>query len=305
MARFVLTGATGFIGKALVKVLATTGSDVIIASRTKVSHSQFEHIEFDLRDRTTFSNLVGAGADGIFHLAWSSTPALAELDPAGDLDTNVVGTVGLMENLAKLSKTRLVFVSSGGTVYGNALVLPTPETASINPIGAYGMGKATAEAYALYFWRNGMDVRIARLSNPYGPGQSTARQQGVVSVFARHIINDQPITIWGDGQVVRDYIRVEDAAAALIAIMNADLRAADFQPIFNVGTGEGSTLNELATIIATKCGKPAQLAYASARPFDLRASVLDTSRLHAVTGWRSKVDLVTGIDAVIEYIKEA
>lgn len=287
MARYIVTGSTGFLGSDLALLLDQSGHEVIRAGRRYVAHHTMVH--FDLGDPTTLSNLAATGADGIFHLAWSTTPAVAEANPHQDIATNVAGTVALYQ-FSQSQKIPIVFVSSGGTVYGNAIITPTPETSPLNPIGAYGLGKSFAERYADYYSNIGADIRIARVSNPFGEGQSAARLQGVIPIFAKKILKGEPITIWGDGENLRDYIPVRDVSIALIKMMSQQSASVRKASVFNIGAGVGLSLNRLIAILEGEIGSKADVKYLDARPFDIHASILDVQRALNLLQWKPSAD---------------
>jgi UDP-glucose 4-epimerase len=287
MARYIITGGSGFVGRSLSQRLREDGHEVLIATRGRHKDDDEQHwIEYDMRDRATIANLVQAQADGIFHLAWSTTPAIAESDPASDVQVNLVGTVDFLQAMTQTPDTPVVFISSGGTVYGRALELPIPEDHPLQPIGIYGATKAAAEQYASIFRQNaGVDVRIARLSNPFGARQSAAKLQGAASIFTRKVLSGDVINIWGDGRVVRDYVDVGDAAAAICAIMESERMPGARPPTYNVGSGEGIALTELIEIIAETTGIRPVVEFSEARAFDIPANILSIDRIGTELGW--------------------
>ncbi len=307
MARYIVTGGTGFVGKALVRAIRSAGHEAVIASRGKhPSYDEDKWIEYDLRDLSTVANIIQAKPDGIYHLAWSSTPGLAEIDPANDIKTNLAGTTNLLESVASNLAIPLVFVSSGGTVYGRTGNTMVSEDVALAPISIYGMTKASTETYAnLYREKKGLDVRIARLSNPYGEEQSAAKLQGAASIFAKKILNDEKIEIWGDGSVVRDYIHIEDAATGLMAIMLADKQDSDRPYIYNVGCGSGTRLIDLINSIEDRLQRRAHIRYENARPFDIPYNVLNVNKIEKELGWRAKLDLNTGLDRMIRSLMDS
>jgi UDP-glucose 4-epimerase len=225
----------------------------------------------------------------VFHLAWSTTPGTAESDPAADITINLAGTISLLESLGKLPKIPVVLISSGGAIYGRTDVERIPETHPLNPIGVYGTTKFAMERYALSCQRlQALDIRIARISNPFGAGQGQARQQGAATIFARKILRGEKIEIWGDGSVVRDYVDVEDVAAGLAAIMAFEAERLDPHPVFNVGTGQGLSLNGLIEHLQTASGIRAKLKFSDRREFDIPNNILDISKLQATTDWKPR-----------------
>ncbi|WP_316396919.1 NAD-dependent epimerase/dehydratase family protein [Bradyrhizobium sp. 33ap4] len=300
MARYAITGGTGFLGQALTRYLERSGHQVVIASPSRPAGSDREWLHYNLDDLSTIDNLVCADVSGIFHLAWSTIPSTAQRNPAADVRTNLVGTVALFQALSSAPPIPLLFVSSGGTVYGHPECLPIPEEHPLRPINAYGAGKVSAERFAdLFRSTHNIDVRIARLSNPFGEGQNLSKLQGAASVFATKILAGETISIWGDGEVVRDYIHVDDAAGGIAAIMHHRGSGHADVPIYNVGSGEGLSLNSLIKIISDKAGRSTKVEYLPARTFDVSANVLDISKIVSEVGWRPRYSATEGLQRFV------
>ncbi|MDR3473969.1 MAG: NAD-dependent epimerase/dehydratase family protein [Devosia sp.] len=302
MARYIITGGSGFVGRSLSQRLRRDGHEVLVATRGRHKDDDEQHwIEYDMRDRATIANLLQAQADGIFHLAWSTSPATAESDPASDVQVNLVGTVDFFQAMTQSPETPIVFISSGGTVYGRVAELPIAEGHPLQPIGVYGATKAAAERYASIFRQNaGLDIRIARLSNPFGARQSAAKLQGAASIFTRKILAGDIINVWGDGRVIRDYVDVEDAADAIRAIMESAQTTNAQAPTYNVGSGEGITLIELLEIIADSTGIEPLVEFGEARAFDIPANILNIDKIRATLGWKPKRPMK---EALVEMIR--
>jgi UDP-glucose 4-epimerase len=306
MARYVVTGGTGFIGAALVERIQAAGDQAIVASRHRDQRLlNCDWVEYDLRDVGTVANILEARPDGIFHLAWSTTPASAERDVTADVEHNLRGSVALFERLSGEFLGPLIFASSGGTVYGHPETLPIPETHPLRPISYYGQSKATVEAYArLFRARRGLDARVARVSNPFGATQPSAKLQGAATIFARQIMAGHTITIWGDGSVVRDYIHVADAADALHAICRLPPASTQTLPVYNVGSGQGLMLVELINLIADVASRLPNITYENERGFDVPANVLDITRLSQEAGWRAQGVTRNSISELIARISQ-
>jgi len=222
-----ILGGGGFIGRHVALLLVRAGHRVTIATRAvpvfefpaeAVDYIELMEVELASAD---WDALV-AQADVVHHYAWSSTPASANANPAGDMLVNIGPTLGLLDAMRRRGGGRLVFPSSGGTVYGILKAVPVHEDTPLEPITAYGAGKATAEVYLnLYRRLYGLDCRIARISNAYGPGQDPTRGLGAVSTFIHRALDQREIIIWGDGEIVRDYIHVSDVASALVTLICA------------------------------------------------------------------------------------
>ena len=235
----------------------------------------------------------------VYHLAWSSFAATAEQDPARDLTDNVGFSVRLMECLKDTGAT-LVFCSSGGTVYGPSAELRIPEDHPLRPVTAYGAGKVAAEVYAGAFRRaHGLDVRIARLANPYGLGQDPDRLQGALTRFAARALDGLPLEVWGDGSVVRDYLHIDDAVEALQRLGQAPRDALGDDPVFNIGSGRGASLKALIAIIEERVGAPLQVAYSPGRRTDVARNVLDIDKIDRSLQWRPSLALEQGVERLL------
>lgn len=287
MKTYVVTGGTGFVGQALVERLRASNHNVIVASRAVHHHDRIhDWIEYDLRDPVSANNITNVRPDGVFHLAWSTSPATAEQAPAADVSTNLAGTIGLLDQMAKAGGIPVVLVSSGGGVYGEAGTEPISERHETNPISIYGTTKLAMERYATCCKLFAdLDIRIARISNPFGAKQTPAKMQGAATIFARKIIKGELIEIWGDGQVVRDYVDVADVASGLIAIMDIDLARCADTPIYNIGSGKGLSLIELIGQLEEAADLKADIRFMPQRNFDVPVNILDVSKLRDHAQW--------------------
>jgi UDP-glucose 4-epimerase len=178
--------------------------------------------------------------------------------------------------------------------------VPIAEDHPTDPITSYGIVKLAVEKYLGLFQRlHGLDYAVLRVSNPYGPYQNPGGQQGAVAVFLQHLSAGEPITIWGDGSVVRDYLYVSDLAEALVLAGGVESR----QSVFNVGSGRGTSLNELISLIVDVTGERPEVEYVSGRAMDVPANVLDVTRAREELGWRSRTDLVEGTARTWDWIR--
>jgi UDP-glucose 4-epimerase len=301
---YLVTGDTGFLGKALVARLQADGYITRVAHSFPGSSGDF--VACDLDSTVEEWRAAAEGCAGVFHLAWATVPGTANANPLGDLETNVAGTVRLLEALRHLPDIPITFTSSGGTVYGEANILPLPEDHPLRPKTAYGVSKTTAEHYALLFRRLwNVDARIVRLSNPFGPGQDIKGQLGAASIFAARALAGERIEIWGDGSAIRDYIYVDDAISGILAAMLAPPdRVRSQDPVFNIGSGRGVSLRELISLLMHILDKPIEVVYKPARDFDVRASVLDITRARQILDWSPKISFEEGLSRHIAYLKQ-
>ena len=299
--RHLILGGCGFIGRAVADLLVADGAGVVLADRVAPGPlpAGISYVPFDLA--TADWDALIAEADVVHHYAWSTIPATANADPAGDLAQNVLPTLALLDAMKRrgAAAPRMLFTSSGGTVYGRLRRVPVPEDHPLQPITAYGAGKAAVELYigqsrALH----GLDCRVARVSNPFGAGQNVARGQGAVSTFLHKALHDEPIEIWGDGEVMRDYIHISDAAAGLVALAGAEM--SDGTHTFNIASGKGASLNGIITEIEHRLGHRLAVRRSAARSFDVPVSILDIGLAEEVLGWRPQLSFADGMALTIK-----
>ncbi len=299
-----ILGGCGFIGRHVALQLARAGHAVVQADRVPPTYCfpddaapliSFQALEFASADWDSFI----ANASVIHHYAWTSIPASANANPLGDLTSNVSATLSLLEALRRRGGGRVVFSSSGGTVYGKLEHIPVRENHPLKPITAYGAGKAAAELYLnLYRSLYGLDCRIARIANPFGVGQNLARGQGAASTFLHAALVNQPIVIWGDGEVVRDYIHVTDVASALVSLaVTPKLEAAN---AFNIGSGHGISLNQIITELEHRLGRKLHVRREEGRPFDVPVSVLDVGLASKLLGWKPSLSFAQGLAVTMD-----
>ena len=298
-ARHLILGGCGFIGRHVAIVLARLGAHVTLADRTPPAYcfpddvrGQIHWTRFHL-SHVDWASLIDSH-EIIHHYAWTSLPASANSNPVADLNVNVLATLGLLEAVRERGGGRVIFSSSGGTVYGRAQQVPVTEKHPLLPITAYGASKATAEMYVgLYRELYGIDCRIARIANAYGAGQNLARGQGAATRFLHCALRNEPIAIWGDGGIVRDFIHVTDVARALVEL--ATLSPEPDSYIFNIGSGCGTSLNEIIAELETRLGYQLTVTRGEGRKFDVPISVLDISLAQKELGWSPALNFSEGM----------
>jgi len=238
------------------------------------------------------------GIDVVFHLVNATTPASANADMANDVTQNVLGSLGLMDACRNAGVKRIVYVSSGGTIYGVPAVVPTPETSECWPITAYGISKLTIERYLhLHAYHHGLDYRVLRVANPYGPHQTSLKGQGAIGAFLEKAMSNQAIEVWGDGTAARDYIYVEDVAAALELAAHHD----GTERVFNIGSGVPRPLNEIIEAIGRSLGTVVRVERKPGRGIDIPVSCLDISRAEIDLGWTPWTDFEQGLQKTIAW----
>jgi len=293
--RALVVGGTGFIGGHLVRALAARGTAVRVMARGHSRLPRFDAgVEVVVGDVGNQGRLASAldGAATVYHLASSTVPASSAADPAFDFTTNVVAALPLIEACASRG-IRLVFTSSGGTVYGTPETLPIPETHETWPISTHGVGKLAVEKLLYAFGRNrGLDYRILRLSNVYGEGQTPRSGMGVVAAFLENVLAGRAIELWGDGTQRRDFLYVADAVAALVGM--GELEAPRWR-LVNLGSGEATAVGDLLELVFGVVGRRTEVRRLPARSFDVPANVLDIGRAREMLAFEPRTSLDQGI----------
>lgn len=235
----------------------------------------------------------------VYHFASTTIPKTSNDDPIYDVRSNVVDTLGLLEACVAAGVRKVVFASSGGTVYGPPRMVPISEDHPTDPITSYGIVKLAVEKYLnLFHHLYGLDYAALRISNPYGPYQDPAGQQGAVAVFLHRLHTGRKITIWGDGGVVRDYLYIEDLVEALVLGGVTETR----RKVLNVGSGRGVSLKDLISHIFQATDKDTAVEYLPGRALDVPANVLDVERVREELGWIPQTGLSEGLAATWEWV---
>ena len=295
----VVIGASGFIGSHLVDGLLQHGYRVKALARHlpgligehAQAHPDLSLIPVDMADGLALQEAI-EGADVLFHLASGSLPQSSNRDPQADVQVNLLGGLKLLEAARQAQVRRLVMVSSGGTVYGVPQQVPITEDHPTDPTCSYGISKLAIEKYvALYRQLHGLDGLVLRVANPYGERQRLDATQGVVPVFLGKALRGEPLQIWGDGTTVRDYLYISDVVDALLAAA----RYAGEERLFNVGSGEGLSLNQLVALLEAELQHPLAVEYSPSRSFDVATNVLCIERAQSCLGWIPQVPVTEGL----------
>ena len=296
--KILVTGGAGFIGSHLVASLLSQGLSVRVFDRVDAENliapnlrNQVEFIEGDFADDASVTAAL-VDCEICFHLISTTLPKTSNDAPAYDLQSNVLSTINLLEKVRKTGIRKIIFLSSGGTVYGVPKYVPLDELHPTNPLCSYGITKLAIEKYLeLYRLLHGIEYAVLRVSNPYGEGQRLIATQGAVAVFLGRALNGEKVVIWGDGTISRDYVYVGDVIRSLVAVMSYSGK----EHIFNIGSGMPITLLELVSAIESVVGKKVELEFLPARALDVPINVLDINRAECELGWTPKVSLNDGL----------
>lgn len=304
--RCLVLGGRGFIGSHLIDALLTRGHHVrcfdrphvIPMSEAQLSNPNLELYEGDLVSEADMAEAL-VGCEVCFHLISTTLPKSSNADPVFDVESNVLGTVRLLSHAVKSGLKKVIFVSSGGTVYGVPTKLPISEKHPTDPVCSYGITKLAIEKYlGLYKQLHGLDYTVLRIANPFGERQRTHASQGAVAVFLGKVLRGEPVEIWGDGSVVRDYIHIADVVDALLAA----LERTSSEHVFNIGSGRGHSLNEMLDAIGNVTGRVIDRRYLPGRVFDVPVSVLSIERAQKYLDWTPKVSFDQGLEKFAEWL---
>ncbi len=302
----VIFGGGGFIGSTIADRLLLDGYELRIFERPRVApyrkFTESERVEWIAGDLSSTHDVSDAisGADVVLHLASTTLPKSSNDDPIYDVQSNVVATLQLLNAMVTRKVRKIVFISSGGTVYGKPVYLPIDEKHPTDPLVSYGITKLTIEKYLqMYHHLYGIRAIALRVANPYGERQRIETAQGAIGVFLHHAINGIPIDIWGDGSVTRDYIHVSDVAEAFIRAVGYS----GTKSCFNISSGAGTTLNELIGVLEDVLRKPIERRYLPGRSFDVPVSVLNNKLARDELVWAPSISMRDGIARTAEWMK--
>ncbi|SOB81098.1 UDP-glucose 4-epimerase [Sphingomonas guangdongensis] len=305
-ARCLVLGGGGFLGINLCRALLAAGAEVAGYGRRPHDRSalpsDLRWYDGDFADHAAIAQAVG-GQDIVYHLLGGSVPAQSNAEPAADVVGSLLPSLRLIEACRAGGTGRLVFASSGGTVYGPTLPgIRITEDAPTNPITAYGINKLAVEKYlGLFRHLHGFDAVVLRVANPYGPFQHARRAQGVVGTALAHALAGEPIEIWGDGLVVRDYLHIDDVAAAMVTAGTYD----GGQWLFNVGSGQGRTVRAVVEDVCALLGLPRdRIVHRPGRAVDVPYNVLNPDLIGREMGWAPSVDWQAGLVATARWLRE-
>jgi len=303
----IIYGGGGFIGSHLCEELLKRNYNVTIFDKINFAKDNLKSFKDKIKiiegDFNNEYDLLSSldGIDYVFHLVSSTLPASSNDNPVYDVESNLISTLRLLQDVVNRKIKKIVFVSSGGTVYGIPKSTPIPEDHSRQPICSYGITKKTIEDYLYMFnYLYNMDYTVFRLANPYGERQNPLYAQGVIPVFLKKMLLNEEIVIWGDGSVRRDYIYIKDAILPLVD----SLEHKSNSKVFNLGSGVGYSVNELLEMIKRITKMDAKVKYVAGRKLDVPVSVLDISLLKKEMNYSPKIDIEKGIEFTYNYLKE-
>jgi UDP-glucose 4-epimerase len=297
--RCLVFGGNGFLGSDLCTVLLAQGYDVRVFERPLPKGSAVpEGVEWYEGDFTNEHDVEEAiqGCDVIFHLISTTLPKSSNENPIYDVQSNIAGTIRMLNLAVKYHVKKVVFTSSGGTVYGIPHQDLITETHPTEPICSYGITKLAIEKYLyLFYTMYGLNYVVMRISNPYGKGLRANATQGAVGVFIERALSHKPIEIWGDGKVVRDYIHVSDVSTAMLAAIDYEGE----HRVINISSGCGASLNDILNHIEGVLQRPVERTYQQGRAVDVPINVLSNKLAQQALQWHPQVSLYDGIRKMV------
>jgi len=302
--KILVTGGAGFIGSHVCDEFIAKGHSVealdnlSTGSRKNLS-AVVPLAVLDIRSPEAASYIVAHRPDVVCHLAAQMDVRKSVDDPCFDAESNILGTLNLLEAARRAGVKKFIFSSTGGAIYGEQDVFPAPETHATRPVSPYGVSKAAGELYLGYYRAQyGLDFVALRYANVYGPRQNPHGEAGVVAIFARRLVARESCTIYGDGAQTRDFVFAQDVARA-----NSLALERDFVGPVNIGTGIETDINRVYELLAAAAGVRQPATHAAAKPGEQRRSCIDPSLAKRVLGWSPTVAVEEGLRQTIAFFR--
>ena len=300
--KIMVLGGGGFIGHNFIRKISSFEHEIYSFDRMFLNSSDqnVKYIKGDFAQLDKYKEYF-ENTDILYHFISTTLPKESNLDPVFDIKSNLCNLINLLNICINSNVKKIVFISSGGTIYGevdNALISENEPT---NPLSSYGIVKLAMEKYIqLYGKLYNLKYSIFRLSNPYGPYQNSLKGQGLISILLKKILQNEEIIIWGDGSAVRDYIYIDDVIVALYLDL---IKKSEDNVLFNLGSGNGTSINNILEILEQLTGNKVKVLYENSRNFDVKSNVLDISKINKFLNWRPEVDIFDGIEQTYNWLK--
>jgi UDP-glucose 4-epimerase len=306
MMKVLVTGGAGFIGSHVVDQCIQHGYEVVIVDdlstgRESNLNPEAKLYRMDIRDTKLKEVFEREKPDYVDHHAAQMDVRRSIVEPLFDADVNILGSINLIECARQFGVKRIVYISTGGAVYGEPEYLPCDEAHPINPICQYGASKHTVEHYLFMYKENyGLDYTVLRYPNVYGPRQDPHGEAGVVAIFSGQMLRDDQVVINGDGEQARDFVYVGDCARANLMAIQASRGLG----IVNLGSSRGTTVNEIFEKLGNISGYSRDARHGPAKVGETRKIYLDARKAQRELGWQPEIDLEDGLQRTVEYFRQ-
>ena len=304
MKKVLVTGGAGFIGSHLVDKLILENYEVVVVDNLSTGskenlNKKAKFYKADITDKKVFSIFAKEKPEIVFHFAAQINVRKSVEDPAEDAKTNILGGLNILENCKNFGVKKVIFSSTGGAIYGDANVVPTPESYVEYPLSPYGIAKLATEKYLNYYNKIfGLPFIALRFANVYGPRQNSKGEAGVISIFCDKIFAKQQPMITGNGLQTRDFVYVSDVVDAAILAMKSEKTG-----VFNIGTAKETNINEIFSIIKKESRTGFEAVYGPAQKGEQARSCLDYSKIKAELGWEPKYNLEKGLKETVSWFE--
>lgn len=307
MTKVLVTGGAGFIGSHIVDLLLNKGYQVCVVDNLSTGKKEnlnpkARFYQIDIRDKEKLEAVFKKEEfDYVSHQAAHASVRESVDNPQYDADVNILGSLNILENCLKYKVKKIIFASTGGALYGEASVIPTPETYPSQPLCPYGVSKLAVEDY-LYYYKavKNLNYIILRYANVYGPRQDPFGEAGVVAIFAQKMITDDQPVINGDGKQTRDFVYVKDVAEANLLSLENEIN----EGAFNLGTGKETSINELFKMMRSISKKDIKEVHGPAKEGEQRRSALDFKKVKEAIGWQPKVEIKKGLEITYQWFQD-
>ncbi len=293
--KIIVTGGAGFIGSNLVDALVNANHQVLILDDLSTGlktnlNSQAKFIQLDIADDKVSDIFLDFKADIVYHLAAQKNVRTSLLNPKKDAETNILGSLNILSAAIQSEVKNFVFISTGGAIYGDTEIIPTPEDHLEQPLSPYGLAKLTFEKYLKLLSGDKMNWQILRLANVYGPRQDPQGEAGVIAIFLDNIVKNLPLKINGDGLQTRDYVYVKDVVSAAMSVLDKKTNG-----LYNIATAKEISLLDLVADLKILSAKEIIVEHQPAIIGEIQRSCLTSLKAKEDLSWTAKYDLKTGL----------
>jgi UDP-glucose 4-epimerase len=297
----IVTGGAGFVGSHIVESLINQGARVLVVDDMSTGqpsnlNGDIDVVNLGINDAKVAQVFLQFKPDLVSHCAAQASVPFSVKNPIVDSHINILGGLNVFQSAIKAKCSQIIYINTGGALYGNPAYLPCDENHPISPISPYALSKWTLEQYLKLISPSSLNLQVLRLANVFGPKQSIKGESGVIGIFSQNMIHMQPVTIFGDGDQTRDFIYVEDVANAHALAVNSP---SSFT--VNIGSGNPTSINTIFQIIAEKTNYTEHPIYSNSRSGDVNHIYLDIKKANELLGWKPQTSLDDGLNKTLKW----